>query len=147
MAGTANLETLKHKYQTAIDHGKARGVRWEHAHLQGEKLFLGGAAPNDTIKNEVWTKVKAIDGDFSDLALDLKIDSTLPAPAPAAAPAAKQQTYTVAKGDTLSAIAKRFYGDPKKYMTIFNANKNLLKDPDKISPGQELVIPEGGGLS
>ena len=145
----ANVEALKQKYQAAIDHAKARGVRWDHAHLQGEKLFLQGAAPNDAIKNEVWTKVKAIDSSYADLTLDLKIDSSLHAPAAAAAPAAapKQQTYTVEKGDTLSAIAKRFYGDPKKYMTIFNANKNQLKDPDKISPGQELIIPHADNVS
>ncbi len=48
---------------------------------------------------------------------------------------------TVEKGDTLSAISKRVYGDPNQYMKIFEANKPMLKDPDLIYPGQVLRIP------
>lgn len=49
--------------------------------------------------------------------------------------------YTVVKGDTLSKIAKSQYGDAMKYPVIFDANKPMLKDPDKIYPGQVLRIP------
>lgn len=49
--------------------------------------------------------------------------------------------YTVVAGDTLSKISKASYGDPNKYMGIFEANKPMLKDPDKIYPGQVLRIP------
>jgi len=49
--------------------------------------------------------------------------------------------YTVVKGDSLSKIAKVQYGDAKKYPVIFEANKPMLKDPDKIYPGQVLRIP------
>ena len=49
--------------------------------------------------------------------------------------------YTVVKGDTLSAIAKRQYGNANKYMAIFDANRPMLSDPDKIYPGQVLRIP------
>ena len=52
--------------------------------------------------------------------------------------------YTVQKGDTLSAIARRFYGNGNDYMIIFNANKCILTDPDKIYPGQVLRIPHAG---
>ena len=51
------------------------------------------------------------------------------------------RTYTVEKGDTLSKIAKEMYGDANKYPVIFEANKPMLKDPDKIYPGQVLRIP------
>jgi nucleoid-associated protein YgaU len=51
------------------------------------------------------------------------------------------QFYTVVKGDNLSKISKMHYGDPNKYMTIFEANKPMLKHPDKIYPGQMLRIP------
>ena len=51
------------------------------------------------------------------------------------------RTYTVEKGDTLSRIAKEMYGDAGKYPAIFEANKPMLKDPDKIYPGQVLRIP------
>ncbi len=50
--------------------------------------------------------------------------------------------HTVVKGDSLSKISKQYYGDYKKYMVIFEANKPMLKDPDLIYPGQVLRIPE-----
>jgi nucleoid-associated protein YgaU len=50
-------------------------------------------------------------------------------------------TYVVVKGDSLSKIAKREYGDANKWRTIYEANKDLIKDPDLIYPGQELTIP------
>ena len=49
--------------------------------------------------------------------------------------------YPVEKGDTLSGIAKRLYGDPNKYTKIFEANKPMLSHPDKIYPGQVLRVP------
>jgi len=49
--------------------------------------------------------------------------------------------YTVVSGDTLSKISKTNYGDPNKYMQIFEANKPMLSDPNKIYPGQVLRIP------
>ena len=51
------------------------------------------------------------------------------------------RTYTVQKGDTLSGIAKEMYGDAGKYQQIFQANQPMLKDPDRIYPGQVLRIP------
>jgi len=53
----------------------------------------------------------------------------------------EKQYYTVVKGDYLSKISKRVYGDAMKYNIIFEANKPMLTDPDKIYPGQVLVIP------
>jgi nucleoid-associated protein YgaU len=49
--------------------------------------------------------------------------------------------YTVVSGDNLSKISKAQYGDPNKYMVIFEANKPMLQHPDKIYPGQVLRIP------
>jgi nucleoid-associated protein YgaU len=51
------------------------------------------------------------------------------------------QYHEVQKGDTLGKIAKQYYGDASLYMTIFEANKDLLKDPNRIFPGQKLRIP------
>jgi len=56
-------------------------------------------------------------------------------------PSKPSQYYRVKSGDSLSKIAKEFYGDPMKYTEIFEANKPMLKDPDKIYPGQVLRIP------
>lgn len=51
------------------------------------------------------------------------------------------KTYVVQSGDTLSKIAKEHYGDANRYNEIFEANREQLSDPDKIKPGQELIIP------
>ena len=56
--------------------------------------------------------------------------------------AAEASYYTVKSGDTLSAISKQVYGDPNKYNQIFEANKPMLSHPDKIYPGQVLIIPK-----
>ena len=55
--------------------------------------------------------------------------------------APESQMHTVVSGDSLSKIAKKYYGDAGKYPVIFEANKPMLKDPDKIYPGQVLRIP------
>jgi len=54
---------------------------------------------------------------------------------------AAQTTYKVVKGDSLSGIAQRVYGDPKKWQRIYDANKDIIKNPDLIYPGQDLRIP------
>ncbi len=58
---------------------------------------------------------------------------------------AESKFYTVVSGDSLSKIAKEFYGDAMRYPEIFEANKPMLKDPDLIYPGQVLRIPAAGG--
>jgi nucleoid-associated protein YgaU len=52
------------------------------------------------------------------------------------------KTYTVVKGDSLSKIAKREYGDMSKWRKIFEANRDVIDNPDLIEPGQSLIIPE-----
>jgi len=49
--------------------------------------------------------------------------------------------HLVRKGDTLSAIAEHYYGDANQYLKIYDANRDQLNDPNKIYPGQILVIP------
>lgn len=56
-------------------------------------------------------------------------------------PEPEAQYHDVVSGDTLGAIAKKYYGDASKYPVIFEANKPMLSDPDKIYPGQKLRIP------
>ncbi len=129
----ANLELLKKKYNSVIEYAQSRGVNWKNIHVENEKLLIRGAAPNDAIKNEVWSKIKALDPIYADLTADISVDASLKVP---------QKTYTVVPGDTLSKISKQFYGDMNKYMKIFEANKDQLKDPDKINVGQTLRIPD-----
>jgi len=51
------------------------------------------------------------------------------------------RSYVVVKGDSLSAIAKREYGDAKEWRRIYEANRDIIKDPDLIYPGQTLRLP------
>jgi nucleoid-associated protein YgaU len=62
-------------------------------------------------------------------------------PATGAAAPSYTQTHTVVAGETLGKIAKHYYGDASLYMTIFDANKDQLKDPNLIKVGQKLRIP------
>ncbi len=81
--------------------------------------------------------------DFSDVVAGGS--STAPrADMPAAAPpnvVETERTYTVVAGDTLSKIAKREYGDAAKWHRIYEANKDTIKNPDLIYPGQTFKIP------
>ena len=54
------------------------------------------------------------------------------------------KTYTVVQGDSLSKIAKREYGDANKWRQIYQANRDVIENPDLIEPGQNLIIPEEG---
>jgi nucleoid-associated protein YgaU len=54
---------------------------------------------------------------------------------------ATYKTYTIVSGDTLSKIAKREYGNANSWRKIFEANTDIIKNPDKIFPGQEIKIP------
>jgi nucleoid-associated protein YgaU len=66
---------------------------------------------------------------------------TQPYPPQAPQHPAAARTYTVVAGDSLSKIAKREYGDAKKWPAIFEANRDKIKDPDLIHPGQVLTLP------
>jgi nucleoid-associated protein YgaU len=134
----ADLDQLKTKYGSVLNAIQQSGVRLTHVHIQDNKLYIEGASPSEAIKNRIWDQVKLVDPTYSDLTLNLTVDPSL---APATPAAAAQKTYTVAAGDSLSKIAKQFYGNANEYMKIFNANKDKLTDPNNIKPGQELVIP------
>jgi uncharacterized protein (UPF0276 family) len=128
-----SFEDLKAKYQPVIDLAKARGVHLKNVHLEKDKLLIRGDAPSQAIKNEVWDKIKVVDAAHADLAADIGIDASLPVLA---------RIHTVASGETLSKIAKQYYGDAGKYMKIFEANQDQLKDPDRIQVGQKLKVPD-----
>ena len=128
----ADLEQLKQKYAGALNFLGQPGASLTHVHIQDDKLYVEGTVGGDAIKNKAWDLVKTADPSFSDFTLNLTVDPSI---------APKQQMYTVAAGDSLSKIAKHFYGNANEYMKIFDANKDQLSNPDAIKPGQELVIP------
>jgi nucleoid-associated protein YgaU len=79
--------------------------------------------------------------DFS----DVQSGSSSTAPAPTQTPgagASAGRTYTVVSGDSLSKIAKHQYGDANKWHAIYEANRDKIKNPDLIHPGQVLTIPD-----
>lgn len=78
--------------------------------------------------------------DFS----DVKSGSSSSAmPSNAAGSSSKaSSSYTVVSGDSLSKIAKRHYGDATKWKAIFEANRDLISNPDLIHPGQVLTLPQ-----
>jgi nucleoid-associated protein YgaU len=137
MADEQLLNQLKGKYQSVISAAPQLGVSLQNVHIENGKLLIRGKAPNENVKNELWNRIKAVDSGYSDLVADISIDSSLPQPQVMAS----KKTYTVKSGDTLSKIAKEYYGDANSYNKIFEANRDKLSDPNKIQPGQELVIP------
>jgi len=62
--------------------------------------------------------------------------------ASSSADAKQGRTHTVAKGESLSKIAKKYYGDAKQWPKIFEANKDTIKNPDLIYPGQVIKVPD-----
>ncbi len=147
------FQQLKEKYVSVLSVINRKDLQVEKLHVEDDKLFIRAKAPSEEAKNDFWDAVKKVDPSYKDLTAQITVvEQPSQAKAPqkqpevtpvsgtkSAAPAEK--TYTVEKGDTLSKIAKEFYGNANEYMKIFNANRDQLKDPDKIQVGQVLRIP------
>lgn len=118
---------LRMKYSHAIQTCKGRFDG--SANQQGDKIEFRGTVKSDADKNMIWDAIKTV----PEWRTEVVADITVVAP--------PVRTYTVKSGDTLSKIAKEMLGNANAYMTIFNANKDQLSDPDKIKPGQVLKIP------
>jgi nucleoid-associated protein YgaU len=134
--GGDQLAVLRHKYDPVVRLMHQLGVQVQTVDLEGGKLRLRGQAPSEAAKNKVWDQIKAVDPTYSDLSAEITVVAGAGATA-----AAGGGSYTVQKGDTLSKISKQYYGDANQYNRIFEANRDQLKDPDKIFPGQVLKIP------
>lgn len=134
------LDQMKAKYQSVLNLMNDLKVQLRNLHVQGDKLVIRGEAKTKQDANKVWDQIKLVDRNFAqDLMAEITFLSDAPAPKPQNTPTLR--IHKVVAGDTLSKIAKKYYGKAGDYMKIFEANKNQLKDPDKIFPGQDLVIP------
>jgi nucleoid-associated protein YgaU len=131
---------LKQKYQSVLTIADQQHVQFQNLHVQDNKLFIKGTAPSDEAKGKFWDQIKLVSPTQDDITADINVDSGRAAGA-AVGGASAGETYTVKSGDTLSKISKELYGDSHEYMRIFYANRNTLKDPDKIQIGQQLTIP------
>jgi len=142
------FQQLKEKYVSAISALNREKIHVQNMNLDNNKLLIRGEAPSTEAVNHFWDAVKKVDPKYGDLNIQLTVKPQQPVappvapPVQSASPTVETQTYTVAKGDTLSKIAKQFYGNANEYMRIFEANRDQLKDPDKIQIGQVLKIPQ-----
>ncbi|HEY6121946.1 MAG TPA: LysM peptidoglycan-binding domain-containing protein [Pyrinomonadaceae bacterium] len=135
---------LKTKYQSALNLADQQSIQFLNLHIQDNKLFVRAIAPSEEAKNKFWDQLKLINPSTDDITADITVDQTRAVGAAAGGGQGQGgQTYEVKSGDNLSKISKQFYGDPNEYMRIFYANRETLKDPDRIQVGQKLVIPPG----
>jgi nucleoid-associated protein YgaU len=140
----AQLDQLKTKYQSVLNLISQLGVQLQNLHVQDNKLVIRAQAQTKSISNKIWDQIKLVNRDYvQDLMAEITYatDDLATAAAAAASGGAQTRSYTVKAGDTLSKIAKAHYGDANQYSKIFEANRDKLKDPDKIFPGQVLTIP------
>ena len=132
------FDELKRKYQPLVTKVDEQHIHLQNLHVQDNKLFMRGIAPSEAAKDQFWNELRRINPQADDITAEITVDPSMGQPAAASTPV---RTYTVKAGDTLSKISKQFYGDADEYMQIFYANRDKLKDPDKIQPGQQLTIP------
>jgi nucleoid-associated protein YgaU len=132
---------LKQKYQSVLNSIEQQNVRLQNLHVENDKLFIRGTAPSEQAKDAVWDQIKLVDPTYGDLTADITVEAPQQRAAAVGGAETGGQTYTVKSGDTLSKISQQFYGSSNEYMRIYYANRDKLSDPDKIQPGQQLVIP------
>lgn len=99
-------------------------------------VTICGDCKNQAVRDQAILIAGNIKGVSKVVADDLRA----PEPTPEQ-PEEKAEIYEIVSGDTLGAIAKRYYGNASKYTKIFEANKDIISDPNKIYPGQKIRIP------
>ena len=123
--------SVKAKYQPVLDLGEQLGVKNGDVNVEGDIIKIKGTTHTQYEKNLLWDKIKEIGGEKpSDIKANITVEDE-----------SVYHRHTVKSGESLSKIAKHYYGDPMKYTKIFDANTNILKYPNVIHPDQVLVIP------
>ncbi len=134
VATPAQAETVEPiRAQALLDHVKQLGLSYKTLTVKtkGDTVILTGSVEEQADAEKIALAVGNVEGVAA-------VDNQLEV----AQPTAEGKFYTVKSGDTLSKISKEVYGDPMKYGVIFEANKPMLSDPDKIYPDQVLRIPQ-----
>lgn len=121
---------LTEKYQPLIDIANQNGVSNLQVAEQEGVLYITGTTSNGAVKQQMWDEYGKIDPDYraGDLVLNIEVEG------------GGYEEYTVVSGDSLSRIASHWGTNWKQ---IWDANRDQLKDPNKIYPGQVLKIPKG----
>jgi nucleoid-associated protein YgaU len=123
--------SAKDKYQAVLDLGETLGAKDGKVSEENGVLKIKGTVKTPYEKDILWDKIKAIGGENpSDILANILVEDS-----------SVYHRHEVKSGESLSKIAKHYYGDPMKYQRIFEANRNILNNPDLIHPGQNLVIP------
>ena len=122
------------KYQSLIDLANQSGVSNLQVTEEGDVLHVSGTAPSEEAKQKLWDEYNRIDPDMrsGDLVMSLEVGGG------GQGGGGGEETYEVKSGDTLSKIG---HHHGVSWQDIFEANKDTVKDPDKIFPGQKLRIP------
>ena len=121
---------LQQKYDELIRTARSAGVANLQVREQENVLYIDGHAPTEGVKQQLWDIYQRLDPNYR--AADLVMNVSIAEGAPSG------QEYEVVRGDNLSKIGKRFGVSWKE---IYEANKQLIKDPDLIQPGWKLKIP------
>ncbi len=123
--------SVKAKYQAVLNLGEQLGIKEGNVVEAEGVLKIKGEAQTQYEKDLIWDKIKEIGGEQpADIMANISVgDSSV------------YHRHVVKSGDSLSKIAKHYYGDPMKYKQIFSANTNILSNPDIIHPDQVLIIP------
>lgn len=123
-------EELQTKYQSLLELAQSNGTTYELSGGDDGVLHINGNAPSEEAKQQLWDKYNEIDPNYASGDLVLNVE--------AAGQAAGGNTYTVVAGDNLTKIGEK-YG--LTWQQVYDANRDIIHDPDKIHPGQELKIP------
>ncbi|MCX6567012.1 MAG: LysM peptidoglycan-binding domain-containing protein [Candidatus Aminicenantes bacterium] len=141
-------KSFAEKVQDAVAavNGKNLGVKNLRAVVDGKVVTLEGEAPNLDVKGRVVREFNAL-VDTENTINKIRIPAPEPTagvkpPMPVSSPVEAEQVHVVVAGDTLSALAKKYYGKAGMYMKIFEANRDILNNPDLIKVGQKLRIPK-----
>lgn len=121
---------LLEKYRDLETLAGKLGVREFSLKEEGGKVQIAGKTTYPLERDLLWDAIKKHEGWQAEVAADVKADRN-----------DIHGLHTVQAGESLSKIAKVHLDDANRYMEIFNANKDKLKDPNLIHPGQQLVIP------
>ena len=115
---------------------KMTGIRNIEVEFDDGVATICGDCDNQKVRDQAILVAGNVQGVAKVVANDLRA----PEPPPEEEPS-KDQFYEIVSGDTLGGVAKKFYGKSSAYMKIFEANKDIISDPNKIYPGQKIRIP------
>jgi nucleoid-associated protein YgaU len=145
-------KSFEEKVDEAINAVRAKfpGVRGLAARIDGKTVKLEGEAPSLEVKTAVMAAFNGLvetENTINTIRVAAAPIAPPPGPRPPAEaapapPAGAETIHVVVAGDTLGAIARKYYGKASQYMRIFEANKDILKNPDVIKVGQKLRIPK-----